>query len=113
MPLRRPLPLLLAIAALATAAGARADVVVAPTATPTPIAAGQRVVVFSSYDAAAKNYRLAIREHGTVTMPDVAPNPVPFDVDVGPTPSGHAYLVYSRCPSGGGTPFYALPPADC
>jgi hypothetical protein len=92
-----------AVAALAAAAaavapaGARADDTLARTARSTPVAAGQGLVAFSSYDPAIHAYRLMISRRGTVAAANVAPSPAPFDVDVGPTPSGRAYLVYSRC----------------
>lgn len=112
MTLRR-FALLALVLATSTATAARADVVVAPTTAPTPIAAGQGVVAFSSFDAAAKSYRLQLLQNGAVTTPDVPPSASPFDVDIGPTSSGHAYLVYSRCPESGGRPSYALPGSDC
>jgi hypothetical protein len=82
-----------------TASIARADQTIATTARPTTIATGQGLVAYSAYDPAAHGYRLMIVRLGRTVRADVAPSPTPFDVDVGPTPAGHAYLVYSRCRS--------------
>jgi hypothetical protein len=103
MHLNRRTPLM--IAALAafglgcTAGAARADQTIATTSRPTTIATGQGIVAYSAYDPAVQGYRLMIDRLGKTVRADVAPSATPFDVDVGPTPAGHDYLVYSRCRS--------------
>jgi hypothetical protein len=94
--LRRLVPMAATAVALAPAP-AHADQTVARTARPTGLAAGQGLLAFSAYDPAVAGYRLMISRDGAVRPAAVAPNPTPFDVDVGPTESGHPYLVYSRC----------------
>jgi hypothetical protein len=78
---------------------AAADQTIAATPKPTGVAAGQGLVAYSAYDPAIRAYRLMIARRGTVEHASVRPSPTPFDVDVGPTQSGRAYLVYSRCES--------------
>ncbi len=87
------------VAFLAIASAAGADQTIATTPRPTTVAAGQGLVAFSRYDPAVDGYRLMIARKGLVERASVAPSPTPFEVDVGPTPSGRAYLVYSRCES--------------
>lgn len=98
------------LAALATAGAgpARADVAIGRTAIPID---GDRVALdawngtaaFSLFDEAASVYRLAVSRSGSApeTLP-LAPQPTPFELDVGPGPDGQATLVYSRCSGGGG-----------
>jgi hypothetical protein len=86
---------------LFAAPAAHADQTLATTSRPTHIAAGQRLVAFSSYDGAINAYRLMIARHGRIQAASVRPSPTPFDVDVGRTESGRAYLVFQRCRSGG------------
>jgi hypothetical protein len=80
-----------------TAGVASANQTIATTARPTAIATGQGIVAYSAYDPAVHGYRLMIDRLGKTVRADVAPSATPFDVDVGPTPAGHDYLVYSRC----------------
>ena len=54
------------------------------------------VVAWSSYDAAAKTYRLRLLRAGQPVDPAVAPSPTPFDLDVGPGPDGAPLVVYAR-----------------
>ena len=80
-------------------------------AAPAPAAAEQRlatesfsftadaygnVVAWSSYDAAARVYRLRLLVGGAPVSPDVDASPAPFDLDVGPGPGGAPLVVYSR-----------------
>lgn len=85
------------LALLAAAPGARADDVLAQAARPTDLSAGQGLVVYSAYDRSSRRYRLMQISKGVVSRVDVPSSPAPFHPDVGPTVSGHAYLVYERC----------------
>lgn len=115
----RSLRILLAAAVVtvgAFATTARADVTLTQTARPTDLAAGSGLVVFSAYDAQSNGYRLMQIRAGAVSAVPVAPSPTPFDADVGPTSSGHAYLVYQRCADAGangqrGCDIYTFNPA--
>src|SRR5438874_2687368 len=42
-------------------------------------------------------YQLMTENAGAVAAVPVAPQRVPFDVDVGPDPNGHTIVAYSRC----------------
>jgi hypothetical protein len=114
------MPSLLALGALAllgAPAPAQADQTIDTTPRPTGVAAGQGLVAYSAYDPAVHGYRLMIARHGRVERASVRPSPTPFDVDVGPTASGRAYLVYSRCegraaPVPKGCDIYAYDPAS-
>lgn len=85
------------LALLGAAPGARADDVLAQAARPTDLSAGQGLVVYSAYDTSSRRYRLMQISKGVTSRVDVPSSPAPFDADVGPTTSGHAYLVYERC----------------
>jgi hypothetical protein len=55
-------------------------------------------LAFSAYDPSAADYRLTLRRpDGTLVPASVPPRQVPFDVDLGPGPSGRLLAVYSRC----------------
>lgn len=82
---------------LATAAPALAETTVFTTARRTGLSAGSGVLVYSAWDDQAKVYRLMQRVGGLSTAVPVSPSPRPFQADVGPTTSGHAFYVYSRC----------------
>lgn len=82
---------------LAGAPGANADDTLAQTARPTDLSAGQGLVVYSAYDASSHRYRLMQISKGVTSRVDVPSSLTPFNADVGPTSSGHAYLVYERC----------------
>jgi hypothetical protein len=99
MRLRRAVPPALAVALLCAPGAARADQTIATTPRPTGVAAGQGLAAFSAYDPAIHAYRLMIARRGRVERASVRPSPTRFDVDVGPTKGGRAYLVYSRCES--------------
>lgn len=98
-PLLSRLLALAAVALLCAPAAARADQTIDTTPRPTGVAAGQGLVAYSAYDRALDAYRLMIARQGRVERASVRPSATPFDVDVGPTESGRAYLVYSRCES--------------
>ena len=93
------LPALAALVLFVAPGAARADQTIDTTPRPTGVASGQGLVAYSSYDPAIHAYRLMIARDGHVERASVRPSPTPFDVDVGPTQSGRAYLVYSRCES--------------
>jgi len=65
---------------------------------PTTASAYGANVAYSTYDPATARYQLTLRHRrgGVETLP-VAPRSVPFDVDLGPGPSGGLTAVYSRC----------------
>ena len=89
--------LLLLLLAAAFPAVAQAEPVARPGAA-TQVREHRGILVFSRYDAADKQYRLAIRRPGAAPedLP-VAPADRPFDADIGPSANGGAQLVYVRC----------------
>lgn len=93
------------LASAAITAGADADTPITTTKRPTPIRSWGGLAVFSLYDEASGNYRLAISRHGgppeTVA---VAAQSTAFDVDLGPGKGGSPTIVYSRCASAGAKP---------
>ena len=93
------LPALAALVLFVAPGAARADQTIDTTPRPTGVASGQGLVAYSAYDPAIHAYRLMIARDGHVERASVRPSPTPFDVDIGPTQSGRAYLVYSRCES--------------
>ena len=87
----------LACAALAPAAHA-ANTTLSTELRPTPVSAWSGTIAWSSYDAAANNYRLVVSRDGGPPQPlAVAPSPAPFDVDLGTNRNGSTYAVYTRC----------------
>jgi hypothetical protein len=62
------------------------------------------VTAFSQFDPATYEYRLAVIRGGAPELLPLAPQPAPFDLDVGPGPDGKPTLVYARCPVATGTP---------
>jgi hypothetical protein len=54
-------------------------------------------IAFSQFDSATHGYRLAVIAGGAPELLPVAPQTIPFDVDVGPGPDGRPLLVYARC----------------
>jgi hypothetical protein len=71
------------------------------------VAAYDGTVVWSSYDAAAKDYRLVLsKDGGAPAALPVAPRATPFDVDLGRNANGSTYAVYTRC--GPGCDIYCL-----
>ena len=78
--------------------GAGADTQVATTKRPTAVRAWGGVAAFSIYDEASASFRLAISRAGRpVETVAVAPQPIAFDLDVGPDSRGSPAIVYSRC----------------
>ena len=60
------------------------------------------MAAFSIYDEASGSYRLAISRPGRpVEAVAIAPQPIAFDLDVGPDRGGSPAIVYSRCTSTG------------
>ncbi|MBA2348507.1 MAG: hypothetical protein H0V81_09450 [Solirubrobacterales bacterium] len=111
MRLLRPLLPLLLLAVFAVPASA-ADTTIATVAKRTQLAAGFGVVLYSAYDADAGNYRLMAFEDGRANALPVAASARPFQADVGPTRSRHAFYVYSRCGEAAGScDLYAFNPA--
>jgi hypothetical protein len=88
-------PLLIALAGAAPASAA--DIVVGHVRRPSAVRTFAGIQVFSAFDGSA--YRLAVRRHGIVEQPPVAPSRTPFDVDIGPDRTGRPELIYSRCDS--------------
>jgi hypothetical protein len=84
----------LALALAAAPAGA-AERLALETAPFTADAHGD-VVAWSSYDAAAGNYRLRLLRRGAPVEPAVAPSREDLQVDVGPGPDGAPLVVYAR-----------------
>jgi hypothetical protein len=64
---------------------------------PTSVSAFGGRVVWSSYDKAARVYRLMTSIQGETKRVPVRPRRVPFDVDLGPDGHGSVSAVYSRC----------------
>lgn len=99
---RRFVLALATLAVLAPSAHAADTILDRPTR-PTTVAAGSGVVLYSAYDKASRQYSLMqISDHGDGSTPTRVPvpsSPAPFDADVGPTSSGHAFYVYERCES--------------
>ena len=86
--------------ALAPAAPANADdKVVATVAKPTTVSAARGHAAWSAWDPAVNGYRLMhYQRNGDVAqLRRIAPNPVPFDIDLGKDPFGGAIGVFSRC----------------
>jgi hypothetical protein len=64
----------------------------------TPVAAWQGTIAWSRFDRATSRYRLVVSRDGGTPQPlDLAPSPVPFDVDLGTNRGGSTYAVYTRC----------------
>lgn len=64
---------------------------------PSTISAHAGTLVWSSYDASARAFRLKLYANGRVETLPVRPRGEPFDVDLGPGPDGETVAVYSRC----------------
>lgn len=93
-------PKIAALVALSLAGAApahAADATIATVAKPTTIDAYGGRAVWSTWDPAAGAYRLTESSGGAVRTVPIAPNPVPFPVDLGPGPHGGTIAVYSRC----------------
>jgi hypothetical protein len=85
------------------APAAGADRTVATVSRPTGVDAYGGRAVWSAWDPAVHAYRLTAYIPGHVRTLPIAPNPVPFDADIGPDRHGLLYVVFSRC---------TRPPAD-
>ena len=94
----KPLAALIAVLALAAgAAPAAAEQRLATESAPFTADAFGDVIAWSSYDAASRRTRCACCAASTpVDTAAVAPSAAPFDLDVGPGPSGAPLVVYSR-----------------
>ena len=69
----------------------------------TTLSAGSGVLLYSAWDEQANEYKLMQRADGVSTPVPVAGSPREFQADVGPTASGHAFYVYSRCETAPGS----------
>jgi hypothetical protein len=94
----KPLAALIVLLALAAsgAPAAAAEPRLATETAPFTADAFGGVIAWSSYDAAAKVYRLRLLRDGVAVDPAVDASPAPFDLDVGPGPDGAPLVVYSR-----------------
>jgi hypothetical protein len=54
-------------------------------------------VVFSQYEAAARDWHLMVWHEGSISPLPVPARDMPFDADAGPAADGRPVLVYSRC----------------
>lgn len=86
--------------AVTATASARGDQTIGVLTRPSPVASGQGVVVWESWDASAGGYRLQALQDGRVDTLAVAPSTASFDADVGPDSGGRPALVYRRCTRG-------------
>ena len=94
-PLTALISLLAAFAALASPAAAEQRL--ATEAAPFTADAYGDVIAWSSYDPAAKDYRLVVQRAGVaLDTAAVARSQEPFDLDAGPGPDGKPLVVYSR-----------------
>jgi hypothetical protein len=90
-------PILLTLCAPAVCvAPASAETVLARESAPFTADAFGDVIAWSSFDPFTKTYRLRVLRNGQPADPPVAPNPDPFDLDVGPGPDGKPLIVYAR-----------------
>lgn len=85
-----------ALLAAAAVTPASASTLVPANAGPTVSAAGD-TIAYSTYDAAAGAWRLAVRENGAVRLLKAAPSPVSLDPDLGTSTTGAPELIYRRC----------------
>jgi hypothetical protein len=106
-----------ALAAVMGALGAptaAADTSIATVLRATSVSAYKDQLVWSTYDPVTGNYSLSRWADGVASRVPVPLRPVPFDVDLGPGPTGTTLATYSRCrqePSPvapGGLPYYQL-----
>jgi hypothetical protein len=93
--------LLLWLTALAgaSAASAQGDLqpLVMNLSQPAPLAGFDNDVAWSTRDPATGLFKLVLLRGRNFHELPVAGRAVPFDVDVGPGPDGHIWVVYSRC----------------
>ena len=83
---------------LAVPAAARATTIAEPGAA-TAVREYQDTLVFSQFDPATKQYRLAVRRPGAAApeVLPIAPADRQFDADIGPDTQGRPQLIYTRC----------------
>ena len=93
--MRRLLGLSLALAALGAAPAHAADE--AKLDRSSPIAAYGGRLAWSAYDGVTKQYTLVTKFQGVTAPVAVAPRPLPFDVDLGPSATGSTVAAYTRC----------------
>jgi hypothetical protein len=100
--------------ALGAPTTASADTSIATVLRATSVSAYKDQLVWSTYDPTTGNYSLSRRADGVASTVPVPPRAVPFDVDLGPGPTGATLATYSRCrqePSRvgpDGLPYYQL-----
>jgi hypothetical protein len=93
---------------------AAADTSIATVLRATSVSAHKDQLVWSTYDPVTGNYSLSRLADGVASTVPVPPRAVPFDVDLGPGPTGATLATYSRCkeePSRvgpDGLPYYQL-----
>ena len=90
--------LLISLACLALPATAAAETVARP-GVATAVREYQGNIVFSQFDRATNEYRLAVRRAGAAApeVLPVAPADRVFDADIGPDSNGRPQLIYQRC----------------
>src|SRR5688500_10397182 len=90
--------LLTLLSVLALPAAANATPIAAPGAS-TAVREFQGTLVFSQFDPAASQYRLAVRRAGAAApeLLGVAPADRTCDADIGPDSNGRPQLIYTRC----------------
>lgn len=93
------LALAVAVSLLGVSAAAAATTTLDVLQEETDLSAGQGAVVWSRYDAATRTYHLVVRRAGVISLPQIAPNAVDFDADMGSDSAGRPAVVYSRCAS--------------
>jgi hypothetical protein len=94
----RTLLSLVILLALALPAAAQATPIAAPGA-PTAVREYQGTLVFSQFDPATSQYRLAVRRAGAPApeLLPIEPADREFDADIGPDSQGRPQLIYTRC----------------
>jgi hypothetical protein len=89
---------ILALACSAPGAVAEPAVVLDPAGV--SVAAYGGWAAWSRFDEATRGYALVLRSpQGAISLPAIAENPAPFDVELGPAGSSQVAAVYSRCAS--------------
>ncbi len=86
----------LLLACSAPSAGAQSPVVLDPSGV--SVAAYGGWAAWSRPDPATRGYALVLRSpEGAISLPAIAENPAPFDVELGPAGGSAVAAVYSRC----------------
>jgi hypothetical protein len=86
-----------AMGALGGVTAAYADTSIATVVRATGVSAYNGQLVWSTYDPATGKYSLTRWADGETSTVPVPPRAVPFDVDLGPGPTGATLATYSRC----------------